>query len=91
MVDKQQDIDKVASIRRAVDEARAERGVTPTPGAKSEGSCFAKPGGEFANMFDAQLVRTTDGTGEWVMLSDPKIVDGLFDHVSSLEATKKKK
>jgi len=79
------DVEKLSFIKSAVDQIRTERKITPTPGPKSEGSCIAARGGEMANMFWAQLVRTCDGSGEWVMLSDPQIVRELYSYVSSLD------
>ena len=78
-------VDKLAFVSSAVERIRAERKITPTPGTKLEGSCYATRGGEMANMFWVQLVHTSSGEGEWRMLSDPDILEELYEYVSSLD------
>ncbi len=78
-------VDKLAFISSAIEKIRAERKIIPTPGSKLEGSCYAARGGEMANMFWAQLVHTSNGIGEWQMLTDPDILEELYEYVSSLD------
>lgn len=70
-------------VKAAVQKARAEKGIVPTPGLKTEGSCFAFPGGEFGNLFWAQLVPTTRDSGEWPTLRFPEILRGVYNYIDS--------
>ncbi len=93
MVDRQQDIDKLAAIKSIVHRVRREGNYTPTPGCKPEGSCFASPEEDTYNLFWAQLVPTSEGafdSGEWSALQIPEIRDKVFEYASSLEDNKKK-
>lgn len=76
---------KIEFIASVVEEIRNEKRISPTPGSKLEGSCIGARGGEMANMFWAQLVYTTNGTGEWRTLSNPTILEGVYEYVSSLD------
>jgi hypothetical protein len=77
--------ERLEFISSAVEKIRAERDIIPTPGSKLEGSCYAARGGEMGNMFWAQLVHTSNGTGEWQMLRDPDILEELYNYASSLD------
>jgi hypothetical protein len=83
--------DKLQAIRQIVEKERKRRGVTTTPGAHPEGSCFAARGGEFGNMFNSQLVYSADGTGEWPLLEDDEaILDGVYEYAVGLEERRKR-
>jgi len=77
--------ERLEFILSAVEKVRAERNIVPSPNSKLEGSCYAARGGEMENMFWAQLVHTSNGTGEWQMLNDPVILETLYNYVSSLD------
>lgn len=78
-------VEKLIFISSAIERIRAERKITPTPGTKLEGSCYATRGGEMANMFWAQLVHTSNGEGEWQTLTDSNILEKLYEYVFSLD------
>ena len=76
-------------IVMGVEEIRKVLGVVPTPGLKPEGSCFATRGGEMGNLLNAQLIKTTNGTGEWISLTknkgnnDNPVVNDLYQFMKS--------
>ena len=74
---------KISIIKMVVNKVRERTGIEPTPGNKREGSCFGARGGEWGNLFRAQLLNTTEDTGEWSTLKDPEILGPLFDYVVS--------
>ena len=51
---------KIAFIKLAVARVRERVGIEPTPGHKMEGSCFGARGGEWGNLFRAQLLHTNE-------------------------------
>lgn len=73
------DKEKYLKIIEFIHRKRREQKIIPTPGFKSEPSCFMN--GEFHNLLWFQLMKTPEGDGGWLELKDATILDGIFEEV----------
>lgn len=71
--------EEVQQALRFVRWYREKHGVTPTPGSKPEGSCFAN--GEFVNLLYGQLVTTPEFTWGWGELRNPEVLAGVVQEI----------